>query len=225
MRRLLLPLCLCGVLAACAPGAAPQAEPFAEGPRGETVDIPAVTPGSGASGATLAAVPHRVLPGGLLEIGVAGAPHTLLLFVTPGSPYSARYVSFLLPRVVREFVASGTLSVHVAFVEFARYPGTPAALRHVLCAAEGGAGPEALSALVSDPGAYAAAAPAGLTRAALAACADTERIGALAARNAALAHSLGVTLVPTAFLDGQRQTGLPEEADLLAWIRSVTAPR
>lgn len=231
MRRLLLPLFACGLLAACAfpdmalRGPSPE-EAEESGLETATVaEVEAIPEEGTATGMILADIPHRMTETGLLEIGAHDAPHTLLLFVTPGSPYSVAYVETLLPRVVRDFLGHGQLRVHVTFVPFARYPNTAKATATLLCATRTANGTEVLSALIRSSDAYATSAPAGTTLKDLRACETSQDITALVALHASLARSLEVTQVPVAFLDGERQVGLPEWTDLRAELQRVIGAR
>lgn len=231
MWRLLLPLFVCGLLAACTFPQLPNGEPTpvktqennleAE----QMVQLEAIPEEGTATGMILADIPHRMTESGLLEIGSKEARHTLLLFVTPGSPYSVAYVETLLPRVVRDFLGHGQLRIHVAFMPFSRYPKTVETTRTLLCAARTLKGTEVLSALVRSPDAYATAAPAGMTLKDLRACEGSAEIAALAALHASLARSLEVTQVPVTFLDGEKQVGLPEWTDLRAQLQRVIGVR
>lgn len=227
MWRLLLPLFVCGLLAACAFPTLPAPEPSPSETEGNTLETKSVAemeaiPEEGtATGMILADIPHRMTESGLLEIGSKDARHTLLLFVTPGSPYSVAYVETLLPRVVRDFLGHGQLRIHVAFLPFSRYPKTADATRTLLCAARTLKGTEVLSALARSPDAYATTAPAGMTLKELRACEASPDVAALAALHASLARSLEVAQVPVTFLDGEKQVGLPEWTDLRAQLQRV----
>lgn len=184
-----------------------------QGPQGETVDSQNAVASTGTG-----ALPEALLSTGLLQIGSATAPHTLLLFVTPGSPYSQEYVTELLPQAEAEAVRTGQLNVSVAFIPFRKYPQTAAATAELICAAKQGKGQAMLSAIMQHPAALSAADTAPVDAKALTACVSDPATQTLAAMHASLASSLNVTLVPTAFLDGQKQTGLPEWTDLQGWI-------
>lgn len=229
MWRVLFPLFVCALLAACVPQVSlqgpEQATATGDGLNVEPVEMVAVPLEGTATGMTLAAVPHRIVDNGVLEIGPAGARHTLLVFLTPTSPYSVTYAETLLPRVVREFVTQGTLRVHVALVPFEKYPRTAAATATLLCAAKNVKGAEALSAIMRSPDAYAKTAPTGVTLSDLRTCEASPDMQALVPLHASFARSLDVTNVPTAFIDGEKQVGLPEWVDLRATLESITGVR
>ncbi len=211
------------LLSACVPTAAqfPEASPFDEqAVQGEALNQDQ-KPAATLSGAL---VEERLLPTGLLEIGSFNAPHTLLLFVTPGSSYSQQYVADLLPSLTAHAVKAGAIKIHIAFVPFERYPQTATATAQLICAAKQHKGLAALPVIMQNPtalGASASGTSSAFDLQAMRSCAADPATASMASLHASVADSLHVTLVPTAFLDGEKRAGLPEWIDLRGWIDSV----
>ncbi len=162
----------------------------------------------------------RLTPLGLLELGDANASHSVLIFLTPGSNYSAQFVRELLPALTSTYVANGKVKLEIAFVPFVRYPSTANATAALLCAAREKKGGAALVALAQDPNA-ALVKTLSLTKQTFDSCMKEPAIADAVKRHAALASSLNVTLVPTMFLDGTKSVGLPEWSDLNAAINAL----
>lgn len=218
MRRLVI-LGLALLCAACAPMPAEEASPFEE-----------QSSVSAHTGSTVSATEQSALqaisPADVLTWSATGSTHTLLVFLTPGSPYARTYGQTLLPQVMRQF-GSGSLQVQVAFVPFERYPQTADATAALLCAIAQGKGMAALPLLLQNPSVFAAPKADGsgiVDMKAMKTCLADPLLPARVQHHAALASTLNVTLVPTAFLDGERQVGLPEWADLRAWIEAGVTP-
>lgn len=226
MRHLPLLLCICITTTACVPTVSlstpEHAATAATGALNvEPADVDPLPEAAPETARPLTDIPSRLLENGTLEIGAASAPHTLLLFLTPASPYSLAYHDTLLPRVMREFVHEGTLRIHVAFLPLLRYPDTLAATAALLCMAQDGDGISALAAVMHAPGTL----PAGADTEKLRACVTAEPTAARAALHGTFARTLDVTQVPTAFLDGRKETGLPVWVDLRARLRRLTDAR
>lgn len=222
MWRVILPLVALLSLVGCAanPGMNAVEDPFVEtgATGGDAVGSDTVAPGS------ISGVLLSVTQAGLLQIGQEQAPHTLLLFITPQSPYSKEYVNTLLPDILRGPVSEGTLRVQIAFVPLQKYAGEDVATQTMICGSRQSAFEYRALTIVMENGlAFKDINPPGTEPNAFKECFGDRSTPTIAMNHGSIADSLGVTVVPTAFLDGERQVGLPDKTDLDAAIRRVTA--
>jgi protein-disulfide isomerase len=166
-----------------------------------------------ASGAMLA-IPERLLAGGLLEIGREDAPVSLLLLTNHSCDYCRRFHREQLPRLIAEFVADGQARVTLVPFQLKKYADSAEHARLSLCAARQGRGRQMHDALFAGAGARADAAAYGLDADMLERCMDDPTAAAEIESQRSWARALGVDLIPTFVIDGQRLTGLPDYADL-----------
>lgn len=161
-------------------------------------------PTESASGA-LTSIAERVLPGGILEIGKADAPVSLLVFTNHSCSYCRQFHREQFPRLLAEYVADGLVRVNIVPFQLQKYPQSAHQASLSLCAARQGQGRAAQDALY-DPN---AAEPAGLQD-----CLRDPSIAEELKVQRAWARALGVELIPTFIINGQRVTGLPDYAEL-----------
>lgn len=193
----------------------------------EAVDEPAA--GTGAQ--LLPEIPERVLPGGLLEIGDPNAPVSLLLFTNYACAYCKTFHDQIEPRLLSDYVRPGSLRLTIAPFPLRKYAESDAAAAMLLCAAEQGKGKILHNLLFARGGANLNALG---TDAETSSVVDWSRIRPCMAEPATLAviaqqrswaRALGITLIPTAIIDGQKMVGLPEYADIRAEVDRALAAR
>ncbi len=192
----------------------PQQEPTTTG------DIPVVSTGS------LSPVTERLLSGGLLEIGSAEAPLTLLVFTNFSSDYCRRFQTEYVPRLMHDFIEPGKLRLQIAPLTLQKYPESDDASKLLHCAALQGSGRTMLDLLVTSPritvpAILAQSQARGLDVNTLRACLEDTSTEQMIAMQRQFAAGSGVTLVPTFYLNGETSEGLPEYADLRGWIETT----
>lgn len=143
-----------------------------------------------------------------LEIGRAGAPIAMDLFINYDSPYSRQFQT-LMPALQTNFIDKGTLKLRVFPAAFSKYPESAKKAAMLRCAAAQGKGVAMHGLLITGTETLL---PAGTDRAAFDACVAQPA-------PASTAKDRGVTLVPTYAIGGETFTGVPTEADLLGAIR------
>ena len=167
-------------------------------------------------------VRQRLLTGGLLEMGEPTAPVSLLLFTNHFCSYCREFHETYLPRLLSEYMQAGKLRVVTVPFSLKKYPESATAAITFLCGAQQGKGREMNDLLfqgsMSNVGVQKRLADLGLDAKKLQECLrgpDAEQI-LVAQKN--MADALGVTLVPTFFLNGEKTVGLPTYADLRGMI-------
>ena len=166
----------------------------------------------------------RLLPGGAVEFGMPNAPHTLTVFTEYHCTYCNEFHAAHMPKISEEFMETELLKVRFAFLPLQKYPNSESAIRGIICAGKQGQA-EAMHRLLTErqskhrTSAIAYAEEIGVDRAAFGACLEAEETASAVERHRDAAQALDVSLLPTFFLDGNRITGLPVQADMLAWIR------
>lgn len=192
----------------------------------EVASSAASTPGfeqdsvPGSQSGTLAPA-NRLLPSGALEIGDAHAPVSVLLFTNHSCAYCRQWQEYL-PRLRDEFISKGTVRVSVIPYVLQKYNQSRNMAAVFVCAARMGNGPAVHDLLFRESiGSTAyrnALASLNINQEELAACTADEGIQATIDAQQAIAQSLGVTFVPTYFINGTKYVGLPEYADLKSQI-------
>lgn len=165
------------------------------------------------------ALAERLLPSGTLEIGNRDAPLSLLLFTEHHCEYCREFQSDLFPRLREDFLKHGSVRLEIVILPLKKYPGSREAAGALLCAGEQGKGLLMHEALLKSTDTTSPSLPAigkalALEKKVFETClasSDTEK---LLAGQAAWERSLGVDLVPTFFLNGEKLVGLPSYADL-----------
>ncbi len=170
------------------------------------------------------AVEERLLPGGLLEIGKSDAPLNLLVFTNHACAYCERFNRDHLARVISDFVQQGKARVTIVALPLGKYPQSVNAAKMLVCAAKQGKGLSMNGLLFSLQGklpAFTAETSQAYDVPALQTCMASPEIQSAVDQQKSWAHSLGVSLLPTLFLNGEKQTGLPEYADLRGWMEEA----
>jgi len=182
----------------------------------EETDIMELMSGTGA-------LAERLLVTGVIDIGKREAPVTLLLFTEHHARYAREFQQDHFPRLLKDFIEPGLVRFQVVILPLKKYPQSEAASAGLLCAAMQGKGmmmhatlSEFLDKERLDPHHYAEDLELDLEE--FDTCMESEEIQLILKQQRAWAQSLGVTLVPTFFLNGVRNVGLPYYADLRGMI-------
>lgn len=180
---------------------------------GETGELPPTTEERTSTGA----IAERLLPSGLLEFGSPDAPLTLLVVTEFHCRYCQQFAMELLPRLFVEDVERGTLKINIAILPLRKYERSRAAALQLLCAARSGRGYALHQAFFANPLPATETLPLkelGIPPEEFTACLGDPETERLMQEQEAWLKSLGVTLVPTFFLNGEKFVGLPYYADL-----------
>src|SRR3989338_6978616 len=113
-----------------------------------TNEIPAEDPKEGSTQASppsspltgTGALPERLLPTGILEVGQERAPLTLLIFTNHSCRYCLEFEEEYVPRLVEDFVKPGKLRLQISILKLQKYPESVLFLSALVCAAEQGKG-------------------------------------------------------------------------------------
>jgi len=184
-----------------------------------------------ASGETQNIVPinkdiETLLIDGTLVFGSLEAPHTLQVFTEYNCEYCDDFHNEYLGWLKNEYVQTGTLQIQVTLFGFEKYEASFENQRLLLCAAaqnKGGAvhhfltnteEPNKASLLGNNE-------VIGLDIDTFSLCINNTTTDTLVAGQQALIKQHEVTVVPTLILDGEKQIGLPYEADMKGWMRNV----
>ncbi len=219
MRRFLL---LAAILLGSCVAPPPPATPVSPAPssaRSEEAGNPVTATG------TQVRIGERLLPSGMLEIGTTSAPVSLLLFTNHSCAYCREFQEELIPRLTDEYVRSGNLRIAIMPFVLHKYPDSRQASLVLLCATQQGKGITMNDLLfrerINTPTFRTERTAMQLDEAAMTNC--MENPGALATIDAqqSVAQSLGVSLVPSYFINGKLYTGLPEYSDLRGQIQEA----
>lgn len=204
------------------PPAANTERPRAEEVNGEGQNV-AITRES-ASGALQVA--ERLLPTGVLEIGNPEADHVLLVWTNHSCRYCREFQTEQLPLLLQDFVMKGDLRVQIVILPLQKYAQSQLLAGALICGAQQGKGLAMHGLLSTNPSLTQAeifdrAATFALDSASFRPCMEDTAMPFLLDQQRVLAGSLNVTLVPTFFLDGEKDVGLPTYADLRGKIEEV----
>src|SRR3989344_183028 len=171
------------------------------------------------------ALPERILPTGILEIGHANAPIVLFAFTNHSCRYCAEFEQDYLPRLVEDFIRAGHLRYQVAILKLQKYPSSQLAAAAVLCAAEQRKGLPMHAALFQSTldrrSILDKAESLALDTAAFGACLDEESTTLVIDQHQSLAQTLDVEYVPTFFYNGEEAIGLPAYADMRGRLETL----
>jgi protein-disulfide isomerase len=163
----------------------------------------------------------RILNSGVLEVGDTGAPLTLTVFTEYHCRYCYQFQAEMFPNLREEFIDTGRLKVRFIIRPLAKYPNGIPARQALLCAARQNRGWEMHLGLTGQSDRSSAASLAaiiGLDAETFTACQAGDELAGWLERQDAVTEELGVDLLPTFFLNGEKQTGLPSYPDLRGWI-------
>jgi len=162
---------------------------------------------------------ERLLPTGVLEIGNAQAPVTLLIFTEHHCSYCRQFLFEIFPRLKTDFLDPGTLKLEIAMLPLQKYQKSADASLGFICSAAQGKGLIMHDALFRNPNKskeaiLSYAVDLKLDTALLDDCMKSARTKAMLEGQQTWAQSLKVDVVPTFFLNGEKFIGLPYYPDL-----------
>lgn len=175
-------------------------------------------------------VGERILPTGIVEIGDPAAPVTVLLFTHHSCNYCHTFTDERLPGLLRDFVDRGKVRVQIAQLNISKYPQSATQAKALVCAAAQGKGIVMHKELFNqlgwdDKAMMALAKKIGLKENLFMDCLKAPGTASSVQLQQSLARSLGVTLVPTYFVDGQKYVGLPQYPDLRGRIEEALSKK
>lgn len=223
MKHLLPAFAAAVLLTACVPPAQQNAQtpdaPAQNEPAGDRADMLPLT-GSG-----MVSVEERLLPSGVLELGNPAAPVSLLLFTNHACAYCRTFHDELLPRLNADYIQSGRVRIGIVPFALQKYADSNESASLLLCAARQGKG-AAMHALLFRTNASARTfgdelTAIGINPTDLQTCTQEEGIRGTLAAQQSMAQSLGVSLVPAYFVNGQMFLGQPQYADLRGQIEAA----
>ncbi|MDD4287094.1 MAG: thioredoxin domain-containing protein [Candidatus Peribacteraceae bacterium] len=165
------------------------------------------------------ALAEHLLPTGVLEIGKLEAPLTLLVFTEHHCSYCRQFLFEIFPRIKTDFLEAGTLKLQIAMLPLQKYQKSNEASLGFICSAAQGKGLAMHDALFRNPNKsreaiLSYAVDIKLDTALLDDCMKSARTKAMLESQQTWAQSLGVNVVPTFFLSGEKFIGLPYYPDL-----------
>jgi protein-disulfide isomerase len=221
--RLFLCCIISFLLTSCALPQASQEKPTTESGVLAEGNIPQEEAASSASEISL---PERLLPSGILERGDPLASLTLLIFTEYHSRYSQEFEKKHMPKLMEDFVKNGNLKIHTVIFPLKKYAGSSDAAAGLLCAGLQDQG-TSMHTLLHDVKYKDSIAllkhveTLSLDQEAFASCISSEETDATLSQQKSWAESLGVSLVPTLFLNGEKFVGLPYYPDLRGRIEAA----
>jgi protein-disulfide isomerase len=174
-------------------------------------------------------LPERLLSSGLLELGNRDAPHTILLITEHHCGYCKEFLTEHIPTLEREFINPGNLQLTIAILPLKKYVGSTEMSAALLCAGKQGRGLPMHRLLFERTGSDRAsllsyARDIKIDEKLFGECLENAETAAMLDEQSSWLRSLGVSAVPTYFIDGKQYTGLPYAADLEGQIRSHLFP-
>lgn len=174
------------------------------------------------------AIAERVLETGILDLGDRSASLTLVVFLHPSCRYCNQFVTEQLPLLLQQFIATGELHYETVILPLRKYPASQTLAAGLYCAAMQGKGRAMHDLLLSgqvqtDAALQSQIKPLALDANLFRTCLTDPVTIHLLDVQASIAQSLGVTLVPTFFLNGEKFVGLQHETDLLGRVRNAVA--
>ncbi|MDD5041409.1 MAG: thioredoxin domain-containing protein [Candidatus Peribacteraceae bacterium] len=165
------------------------------------------------------ALAERFLATGILEVGNAHAPLTLLMITEHHCSYCRQFLFEIFPRLKTDFLDPGTLKLEIAMLPLQKYQKSTDASIGFICSAAQGKGLVMHDALFRNPNKskeaiLSYAVDLKLSTALLDDCMKSARTKMLLESQQIWAQSLGVEVVPTFFLNGEKFIGLPYYSDL-----------
>jgi len=169
---------------------------------------------------------ERLLPSGVLEVGEASAPVTLLIFTEHNCSYCHQFLTELFPRLKSEYIDKGTVKLEIAMLTLKKYAASGDAAKGLICAAAQGKGFHMHQVLFKninkDANAlHSYAIELGLDSKIFDACLASGATTDLVKGQEVWAESLNVSVVPSFFLNGEKFIGLPYYPDLRGRIEEA----
>ncbi|MDD4627860.1 MAG: thioredoxin domain-containing protein [Candidatus Peribacteraceae bacterium] len=169
---------------------------------------------------------ERLLPSGVLEVGEAAAPVTLLIFTEHNCSYCRQFLTELFPRLRSEYVDKGILKIQIAMLTLKKYAASSDAAHGLICASAQGKGFQMHRILFQNPNkspdairSYAQ--EMALDQKTFDACLKSGATAELVSGQEGWAGSLNVSVVPAFFLNGEKFIGLPYYPDLRGRIEEA----
>ncbi|MBI5155807.1 thioredoxin domain-containing protein [Candidatus Peregrinibacteria bacterium] len=157
--------------------------------------------GSSSLSTSLATTEQRVLTGGLLEIGPPSAPLTLIVFTNESCSYCKEFQDTFIPRLVADFAERGELRIVTFHFPLQKYRDSAETAATAIC-----------NVLHLH-----------LTPLKLKECVKSPAMRTMLTSQKIIADALGVRVLPTFFLNGEKMTGLPAYADLRGAIEAAAS--
>jgi protein-disulfide isomerase len=165
----------------------------------------------------------RFLQSGILEVGIADAPHTLTVFTDYHCRYCYEFQALYMPKIRERYIVPGHLKVRFVIQPLTKYQHSLATRQALLCAGAQGKGISMHEFLTGtsnrSPATIAAALDSlGIESNVFGSCLTSDVIEQQSTLQTEVMQTLGITLVPTFILDNEVTTGLPLYPDLAGWI-------
>ena len=156
---------------------------------------------SSSSDASVTVVEQHVLTGGLLQTGSASAPLTLIVFTNASCTYCREFQDSFVPRLSADFVAAGKLRIVTLHFPLQKYRESNDTASLAICTA---LHPDFTAVKLKD-------------------CLKSAAVKTMLTGQKIIADALGVKVLPTFFLNGEKMTGLPAYADLRGAIEAAAS--
>ncbi len=185
---------------------------------------PASATGTQLAAQTGSGFAERMIENEWLEIGDADAPLRLLVITNYSCEYCRQFMEDHAVRLLRDYVAPGTLRLQFAVFPLKKYPNSIIEAQALLCAVRQGKGRlmnDALFAMTPakrERAALLKTPPKGIDAAAFLTCMDDPQAAASATQQGEELARRNVTVVPTFFLQDQASIGLSVYPELRGWI-------
>lgn len=215
------------LLAACVPpdqqnlsqSSAGSSATSSHGPMTEGDDVMPIT-GTGSYQAN-----ERLLASGMIEIGNANAPVSLVLLTNYSCAYCKEFQDVLVPRLITDFIRTDKIRISIVPFNLQKYTESEQSAGMVICAAQLGKGWPMHQLLFREKMNTKAFSDTLITleldRTQLNTCAASDNIRATVAAQQAVSRSFGVNVVPSYFINGRMYEGMPEYADLRGQIEEA----
>ncbi|MFH1443808.1 MAG: thioredoxin domain-containing protein [Candidatus Peregrinibacteria bacterium] len=169
---------------------------------------------------------ENMLATGVLEVGNPQAPLTLLVFTEHHCSYCRQFLFEIFPRLKTDFLEAGKVKLQIAMLPLQKYQKSTEASLGFICSAKQQGGLAMHDALFRNPNKskeaiHSYAVDLKLDTAALSECMKSEQAVALLEAQKSWAQSLGIDVVPTFFLNGEKFIGLPYYPDLRGRIEDA----
>ena len=169
---------------------------------------------------------ETLLENGTLVFGSLEAPHTLHIFTEYHCEYCDDFHNDYLSWLKNDYVKTGKLQIHLTLLAFKKYEDSFENQRLLFCAAKqnkGGATHHFLTnaELPNKANLLGNNEVIGLDVDRFSLCINDANTDNLLVSQDTIINQNEITVVPTLILDGEKQTGLPYEADMRGWIKSV----
>lgn len=225
MKKSLIAIAL--LLAGCVPPAqqnlnqssAESSATSSHGPTTEGNDVMPIT-GTGSYQAN-----ERLLASGMIEIGNANAPVSMVLLTNYSCAYCKEFQDVLVPRLITDYIRTDKLRISIVPFNLQKYTESEKSAGMLICAAQLSKGWPMHRLLFAQKMSTKAfndtLAALSLDRTQLETCAASDNIRATVAAQQAVSRSFGVDVVPSYFINGRMYEGMPEYADLRGQIEEA----